>query len=107
MNVTAKRPTPLEAEILAVYDKFGFSEKFARLLFIRGIDTEQKIKDFFDFSINRMHDPFLLKGMKEGVARIESAIKNKERVLLIGDYDCDGICAKPRQVLRPCEAFYP
>ncbi|MCL2756006.1 MAG: single-stranded-DNA-specific exonuclease RecJ [Firmicutes bacterium] len=93
MNYIAKRAEPLSAEELAVYKEFGFSEKFSRLLYIRGIDTADKIKNFFDFSEARLHDPFLMKGMSDAVNRINTAISKKERILIIGDYDCDGICA--------------
>ena len=93
MNVRAKRAEPLSAEQLAEYEEFGFGEKFARLLYIRGIDTRQKVKDFFDFSPQRLHNPFLLRGMPEAVTRINAAIQNRQRILIIGDYDCDGICA--------------
>lgn len=37
------------------------------------------------------HDPFLLKGMEVSVARILSAIENRETVAVWHDYDCDGI----------------
>jgi len=93
MNYIAKRAETLSAKELAVYKGFGFSEKLARLLHIRGIDTQEKISEFFDFSPNRLRDPFLLKGMREAVDRINTAITKKERILIIGDYDCDGICA--------------
>lgn len=37
------------------------------------------------------HDPFLLKGMKEAVPRIQKAIEEEEHILVYGDYDADGV----------------
>jgi single-stranded-DNA-specific exonuclease RecJ len=91
MNYKARRTEALTSDEMAVYNSFGFSEKFARLLSIRGIDTKEKIQDFFDFSLNKLHDPFLLKGMKDAVDRINTAAQRKEKILIIGDYDADGI----------------
>jgi len=93
MKYRAKREEALTPDEMAVYDEFGFSENFARLLFIRGIDTKEKVKAYFNFSLDSLHDPFELRGMHEAVKRLEAAILNKERILIIGDYDADGICA--------------
>ena len=93
MKYQARMERELTASQMAVYDEFGFSEKIARLLYIRGIDSQEKVKEFFDFSLERLHDPFLLKGMKEAIARINTAAANKEKILIIGDYDADGICS--------------
>lgn len=93
MKYQARREAELSAEELAVYDGFGFSEKFARLLKVRGIDTPAKTREYFDFSKERLHDPFLLKGMSEAVDRINQAVAKKEKILIIGDYDADGICS--------------
>ena len=93
MKYTAKREEPLGSEQLAEYEEFGFSEKFSRLLYIRGIDTAEKVRNYLDFSLEKLHDPFLLSGMRDAVSRIHTAIIKKERILIIGDYDCDGICA--------------
>ena len=78
---------------LAAFDQTGYSEKFIRLLYERGIDTPAKAKEFFDFSPSKLHDPLLLKGMADAVTRLKHAISQKQRVLIIGDYDADGICA--------------
>lgn len=78
---------------LAAFDQSGYSEKFIRLLVDRGIDTREKAEKFFNFDPQQLHDPFLLKGMHETVARLRDAINQKQRILIIGDYDADGICA--------------
>ena len=78
---------------LAEFNQLGYSEKFIRLLIERGIDTREKAEKFFNFDPSQLHDPLLLKGMAEAVARLRDAINRKQRVLIIGDYDADGICA--------------
>ncbi len=54
--------------------------------------NKSEIDDFINFKINP-HDPFLLTNMDKAVERINNAIKNDEKIMIIGDYDCDGICA--------------
>lgn len=78
---------------LAEFNQLGYSEKFIRLLIERGIDTREKAEKFFNFDPSQLHDPLLLKGMTEAVNRLRDAINRKQRVLIIGDYDADGICA--------------
>ena len=62
----------------------------ARLLVQRGIKTFGEAKSFFRPRLSDLHDPFLMKDMEKAVARIEMAIKNKEKVIVYGDYDVDG-----------------
>ena len=78
---------------LAAFNQSGYSEKFIRLLVERGIDTREKAEKFFNFDPQQLHDPFLLKGMQAAVTRLRDAINRKQRILIIGDYDADGICA--------------
>jgi len=62
------------------------------LLENRGILTEEEKKKFLDEDDTlELHDPFLLNGMQKTVDRIMDAIKKKERIMIFGDYDVDGI----------------
>jgi single-stranded-DNA-specific exonuclease len=65
----------------------------ARLLQRRQINSFEEARAFFRPDLKQLHDPFLMKGMKEAVARIERAILDDERVLIYGDYDVDGTTA--------------
>jgi single-stranded-DNA-specific exonuclease len=64
-----------------------------RLLVLRGIETYEQAKQFFRPELAMLHDPFLMKGMKEAVARITEAVEWHERILVYGDYDVDGTTA--------------
>ncbi|MEG2540577.1 MAG: single-stranded-DNA-specific exonuclease RecJ [Clostridia bacterium] len=68
------------------------SERFLKLLLHRGI-LEKDIFDFLHPSVKNMMSPLQIKGIAEARDRINFAIKNKQKVLIFGDYDCDGICA--------------
>ena len=56
----------------------------------RGIDDFEKARSYFRPQLSQLHDPYLMKDMDKAVARIKSAISNKEKVLVFGDYDVDG-----------------
>lgn len=62
------------------------------LLEKRGIVGDKTIEDFlFPSYTDHISDPFLIHGMKEAVERIMQAFKNKEKIAIYSDYDCDGI----------------
>ncbi len=72
----------------------AYSGIILQLLYDRGLDTQEKIDDFFNPDYSQgIHDPFLFLDMRKAVARIETAIKNKEKILIHGDYDADGVTA--------------
>lgn len=62
----------------------------AALLISRGYGETEAARKFLNPSIEHLHDPYLLKGMREAVARIQLAIERKEKILIWGDYDVDG-----------------
>ncbi|MCC6758636.1 MAG: single-stranded-DNA-specific exonuclease RecJ [Candidatus Omnitrophica bacterium] len=63
----------------------------AQVLINRGIVSVEEGESFLSADISRLHDPFLLKDMDKVVARIKQAQANKEKVLVFGDYDVDGV----------------
>ena len=65
----------------------------ARLLILRGIDTPESALSFLSPSINQLHSPYLMTGMKAAVERLDAAIERKEGILVYGDYDVDGTTA--------------
>ncbi len=62
----------------------------AALLISRGHETRDKALQFLNPSPEHLHEPFLLKGMRAAIDRIQKAIENKEKILIWGDYDVDG-----------------
>lgn len=65
----------------------------AKLLLLRGIATPEAAAAFLSPSINQLHSPLLMTGMKAAVERLEAAIERKEGILVYGDYDVDGTTA--------------
>lgn len=62
----------------------------SKILITRGITNKPDAKKFFMPSLDSLHDPFLMKGMDIAVKRLLEVIKNKEKILIYGDYDVDG-----------------
>jgi single-stranded-DNA-specific exonuclease len=65
----------------------------ARLLTTRCILDEPAAREFLHPTLDSLHNPNLLLGMREAVARIQSAVRNEEPILIYGDYDVDGTTA--------------
>lgn len=65
----------------------------AQILINRNISDPREAKNFLEAKISSLCDPFKLKDMDKAVDRIKKAKKNKEHVLIFGDYDVDGITA--------------
>jgi single-stranded-DNA-specific exonuclease len=63
------------------------------LLVQRGITTYEEARQFFRPSLDMLHDPFLMKDMDKAINRINTAVENKEKVMVYGDYDVDGTTA--------------
>lgn len=73
-------------------------------LFLHGIEDSEGLYNMFYPSYDNFHDPFLLNDMKKAVIRIQKAIYNQEKILIFGDYDCDGITST--SILYKCLKKY-
>ena len=63
------------------------------LLQNRGIGDPQEIEQFLSDDVGFWHDPFLYNDMRKAVDIINDIIDSHGRVLVYGDYDCDGVTA--------------
>ena len=71
----------------------NISSLAARLLSIRKISSVLEAENFLNPKLAHLSDPFEIPQMDKAVERIERAILKKEQILLVGDYDADGISA--------------
>ena len=65
----------------------------AHLLVLRGINDAENAERFLRPSLEHLHSPYALSGMKAAVERLAAAIARKEDILIYGDYDVDGTTA--------------
>ena len=73
--------------------ELGFNPILCQLLIQRGITDAESARHFFRPQLTDLHDPFLMKDMDKAVDRINRAMVMKEKILVYGDYDVDGITA--------------
>ena len=79
-----------ENRALAIAQTHGLTDIVARVLAGRGV-TSEGTEEFLAPTIRTlMPDPSSLRDMDIATARIASAISNRERVAIFGDYDVDG-----------------
>lgn len=71
--------------------ELGIPLEIAQILANRGVSALEAAQKFLFGTLDDLHDPYLMKGMKEAVERIREAIAQREKILVFGDYDVDGI----------------
>ena len=78
--------------VMQIAAEFNLSFPIAQTLVARGFVDKKQLQDFLlvskDISVG---DPALMKDASKAVARILQAIEKKEKILIFGDYDVDGI----------------
>ena len=79
-----------EEQIKKFQDKYGINKLLATILSNRNIE-EKDIEVFLNPTRKDFHNPFFMPDMEKAVNRILEAIEKKQKILIYGDYDVDGI----------------
>ncbi|HEX7421242.1 MAG TPA: single-stranded-DNA-specific exonuclease RecJ [Thermoanaerobaculia bacterium] len=85
-----------------IYDRWVLAEeadapipidnKTLRAIFARrGVDTSEKFTRFVSPSLDDLHDPAAIHGIDSACERIFRAIRDRETIVIYGDYDVDGV----------------
>ncbi|MGN0797757.1 MAG: single-stranded-DNA-specific exonuclease RecJ, partial [Christensenellales bacterium] len=84
----------MDRDVIAgqIASHFGLDKVIADILVARNIDTVDKVEAFLYPKQADLTSLDKYVGLDGVVERIRRAIDNRERVVLYGDYDCDGIC---------------
>ena len=80
-----------EEKIEEFSKKYNVNKLLATILINRNIINKEDVRIFLNPNRNDFHDPYLLPDMKNAVDRIVKSIQNKEKIIIYGDYDVDGI----------------
>eukprot|EP01035_Chromulina_nebulosa_P047872 gene47872-biopygen33347 len=83
-------PPPAE-EVEALSKSAGVSRVLAELLWRAGQRDAATAAGFLQPALAAINDPFLLRNLERGAARLREAIARREAIVVLGDYDVDGV----------------
>jgi single-stranded-DNA-specific exonuclease len=81
--------SPITKEISSQYPEIN--PIILQLLWNREIKSELDIDNFINSDYHDLLNPFLILDMQKSIDRIIQALKNKEKIIIFGDYDADGV----------------
>ena len=79
---------PREVDALAA--ALGIGKLAAKVLAHRGLNDPEAARRFLCPSLDQLCDPSLMRDMERALARLQQAIRGREKILIYGDYDVDG-----------------
>jgi single-stranded-DNA-specific exonuclease len=71
----------------------GLPNVISRILINRGVETPKDARDFLEPRMEELCDPYVFEDMERGVERVIQALRDREKIMIYGDYDVDGITA--------------
>ena len=78
-------------EVEKLQKNFNINKLLATILVNRGITEKNQIEKFLNPKRSDFYNPYGMPDMEKAVDRIIKAIENKEKIIIYGDYDVDGI----------------
>lgn len=81
------------ADFEAISKKFHISPRLASLIRNRDVIGDEAINQYLNGTIAELYDGMWMKGMPQAVEILTEKIRDREKIRVIGDYDCDGINA--------------
>ena len=86
--------TPVHADSVAALGRsVGATSVVAELLLRNSLGETDAAVRFLQPALATLGDPFLLTNLSAAVDRLLQALRNGERVVVLGDYDVDGVCS--------------
>jgi single-stranded-DNA-specific exonuclease len=82
---------PRSEEVAALSNSAGVSRVLAELLLRSGIREADASATFLEPALAALHDPFLLRNLDAAATRLRQAIAARENIVVLGDYDVDGV----------------
>ena len=80
-----------KADFEQIGHEFQIDPVIARLIRNRDVIGNEEIYKYLHGSLSDISDPFLMKGVKEGVKILEDKIREGKTIRIISDYDVDGV----------------
>lgn len=80
-------------KVREISKRYGVDLLSASILERRGVTAPEDLKFFLETHLRYLHNPFDFVEMEDAVDRILTAIESKEKILIYGDRDTDGITA--------------
>lgn len=81
----------VKANVNRLSKEFGINDVLTRILLNRGIYNKNEEMRFINPSLNMLYNPKLMKDIEKGAFIIKDAVDNNQSILIVGDYDVDGI----------------
>jgi single-stranded-DNA-specific exonuclease len=80
-----------ETAVTALSDGAGLHPLIAKLMVIRGITDPSAARSFLGCELSSLSGPGIFSGMERAVVRIQKALADREKIVVYGDYDVDGV----------------
>ncbi|WP_164668507.1 single-stranded-DNA-specific exonuclease RecJ [Virgibacillus doumboii] len=97
----------------SIWDLNEISPLVKELLVQRGINSSEAAREFLSPDLANLHNPLGLSGIEKATDRVHKAIAEKEKVLVFGDYDADGVSSTTvllealQELGADCEYYIP